>query len=55
MTVNGKNHTKNYLTHDTLMKGANINIKMSQTPNKERGIQNSDFPYSFSNELKTSK
>ena len=51
MTVNGKNHPKNYLTHDALTKGAKINFKMSPQPNKSRGISNSDFPYSFSNEL----
>ena len=51
MTVNGKTHTKNYLTHDVLLKGATINYKMSSTPNKTRGINEIDFPYSFSNEL----
>ncbi|MCD7935770.1 MAG: GH92 family glycosyl hydrolase [Tannerellaceae bacterium] len=51
MQLNGKNYTKNYLTHDVLMKGANIQYRMSATPNEQRGIQDSDFPYSFSNEL----
>ncbi|MBK5722478.1 GH92 family glycosyl hydrolase [Dysgonomonas sp. Marseille-P4677] len=50
MTVNGKTHTKNYLTHDILMKGANINYKMASYPNKTRGIKDIDSPYSFSNE-----
>jgi len=50
MTLNGKKYTKNYLTHDELMKGAKINFKMSSIPNKSRGIDKSDFPYSFSNE-----
>ncbi|RHJ82332.1 GH92 family glycosyl hydrolase [Parabacteroides sp. AM08-6] len=52
MTVNGKNYTKNYLTHEAMMKGATIQCKMSATPNTKRGTQDSDFPYSFSNELK---
>ncbi|KAA6351880.1 hypothetical protein EZS27_000829 [termite gut metagenome] len=52
MTVNGQAYSKNYLTHDTLLKGANIKFNMSLTPNKNRGINNSDFPYSFSNEIK---
>jgi predicted alpha-1,2-mannosidase len=50
MKVNGKAYTKNYLTHDDLMKGATINFTMSAVPNKKRGINKSDFPYSFSNE-----
>ena len=50
MTVNGKVHSKNYLTHDTLLKGANINYRMASTPNITRGINAADYPYSFSNE-----
>jgi len=50
MELNGKKYTKNYLTHDDLMKGAIINFQMSDTPNKKRGVNESDFPYSFSNE-----
>lgn len=50
MKVNGKKYTKNYLTHEELMKGAKIDFKMSPTPNKNRGTDKSDFPYSFSNE-----
>lgn len=52
MTVNGNLRTKNYLNHSELTKGAVINLKMSDQPNKQRGINNADFPYSFSNELK---
>jgi predicted alpha-1,2-mannosidase len=52
MKLNGNTHTKNYFTHEELMKGAKIDIKMSETPNKSRGINKSDFPYSFSNENK---
>lgn len=50
MMVNGKNHPKNYLTHQTLMEGAKINFKMAPQANKNRGTQQSDSPYSFSNE-----
>lgn len=48
--INGKEYTKNYFTHDQLMNGAKIDFSMSATPNKTRGINESDFPYSFSNE-----
>jgi predicted alpha-1,2-mannosidase len=52
MTVNGKPALKNYITQENLTKGAVINFKMSALPNKLRGTRNSDFPYSFSTELK---
>ena len=50
--LNGKPYTKNYFTHQDLMNGAKIVYDMSSTPNKARGIQESDAPYSFSKELK---
>ena len=52
MTVNGKSLTRNYLTHKELMNGAKITMKMSSTPNKQRGVHESDFPYSFSKEVR---
>lgn len=52
MKVNGKSYTRNYLTHEDLMNGAKVNFKMSKTPNKKRGVNKADFPYSFSNEKK---
>ena len=48
MTLNGKTYTKNYLKHADLQNGGEINIRMSETPNKQRGTQKDDFPYSFS-------
>jgi predicted alpha-1,2-mannosidase len=50
MKLNGKKYTKNYLTHDDLMKGTNVSFQMSPLPNKNRGTGQADFPYSFSNE-----
>jgi predicted alpha-1,2-mannosidase len=50
--LNGKTYTKNYVKHLDLMDGARIDIQMSDKPNKTRGTQKSDFPYSFSNEKK---
>ncbi len=52
MTLNGKAYTKNYLTHEDLLKGATISYTMGTTPNKQRGTKVTDFPYSFSSELK---
>ena len=54
-TVNGKEYTKNYLTHRDLLNGATISYKMDAKPNRQRGTKESDFPYSFSNELKKKK
>lgn len=48
MSYNGKNYTKNYLNHFDLLKGARLFFEMSDQPMKERGTQDSDFPYSFS-------
>lgn len=52
MTINGKSYSKNYITHSQLINGLNINYEMSSIPNKKRGINDSDLPYSFTNELK---
>ncbi|WP_242053279.1 GH92 family glycosyl hydrolase [Dysgonomonas sp. GY617] len=52
MTVNGQPYSKNYVTHEQLQNGAVIEYKMSPTPNKQRGIQDNDFPYSFSKDEK---
>ncbi len=52
ITVNGNLRTQNYLNHSELTKGAVIDLKMTDQPNKQRGVNDTDFPYSFSNELK---
>ena len=52
MKVNGKNYTRNYLTHEDLLRGMTINCTMSDTPNKKRGTEEKDAPYSFSKEIK---
>ena len=51
MKVNGKNYTKNYFTHGDLMNGAKIDVKMSATPNTQRGTAEEDMPYSFTKEM----
>ncbi|HXS54995.1 MAG TPA: GH92 family glycosyl hydrolase [Hanamia sp.] len=48
VNFNGKVYTKNYFNHFDLQKGGTINIRMGQEPNLQRGIQQKDFPYSFS-------
>ena len=48
-SVNGKTHTKNWLSHTELMKGAVIDFTMGPEPNQQRGVKQEDFPYSLSN------
>ena len=48
VTYNGKPYDFNWLSHSALMKGAVIDLGMSATPNKSRGVKEVDFPYSFS-------
>ncbi len=48
LNVNGKASSKNWLSHQELMKGATINFQMSAKPNKQRGTTDADAPYSFS-------
>lgn len=50
VTLNGKPYSKNWLSHDDLMKGATINFGMSAKPDKKRGTKKEDFPFSLSNE-----
>ena len=44
MTLNGKEYTKNYLTHQDLLNGASISFKMDANPNQQRGTKETDFP-----------
>jgi predicted alpha-1,2-mannosidase len=50
ITYNGKPYDLTWLSHTALQNGAVIDIRMSATPNKQRGIKNADVPYSLSNE-----
>lgn len=55
LSINGTSSTKNFFTHDQLMQGGNIHYVMGSTPNKQRGISDSDAPYSFTKELAGTK
>lgn len=50
--LGGKSYSKNYFTHDDIMKGGKIEFRMGDKPNTSRGTDEADFPYSFSNETK---
>lgn len=48
LKVNGVEYTKNYVTHSMLFDGGKLLFDMDNKPNKQRGITDSDAPYSFS-------
>ncbi len=50
LSWNGKAYNRNYIRYADLIKGANLEFKMSAEPNKNRGTKKEDAPYSFSNE-----
>ncbi|PUB33582.1 putative alpha-1,2-mannosidase [Elizabethkingia sp. YR214] len=50
LRVNNQPYSKNWLNHQELLKGAVLNFDMKAQPNKERGSQEKDFPYSMSTE-----
>lgn len=45
--LNGKKHTRNYLTHKELTRGAKISFTMSRTAVTDRGTAPDDRPYSY--------
>lgn len=50
LKYNGKDYSKNWLSHSDLIKGSTLDFDMSSVPNKKRGIADADFPYSMSTE-----
>ena len=48
--LNGNIWDKNFISHETLLQGGELNFTMDSTPNKKRGISKESFPYSMSNE-----
>lgn len=48
LRADGKKVENTYLTHDQLMKGVDLQFKMSDTPNTKRGVKQKYAPYSFS-------
>ena len=45
---NGAPYSPTYFEHQEMVKGGNIRFDMSATPNKQRGTDTADAPYSFS-------
>ena len=55
MTLNGTDYTKNYINYEDLLKGSTIHFQMTDKPNTQRGTLDTDFPYSYTNEVNASK
>ena len=47
-TLNGTPFSKSYLTHSEILEGGTLTFRMSNTPNKERGSNQEDLPFSMS-------
>lgn len=48
ITVNGNEHNFNWFSHKTITDGCTINFDMTVSPNKQRGTEESSYPFSFS-------
>lgn len=46
--LNGKEYTKNYITYKDIANGGHLTLEMSDQPNKHRGINETDKPFSLS-------
>jgi predicted alpha-1,2-mannosidase len=55
LTVNGQDYSRNWLSHSELVKGATLNFDMAPQPNKARGTQPGDAPFSMSKVEKSRK
>ncbi|MNL37364.1 Glycosyl hydrolase family 92 [compost metagenome] len=45
---NGKVYTRNWLSHSGLQQGGVLDFEMSAVPNKKRGVDPADYPFSLS-------
>src|SRR5690606_13400940 len=52
LSLRRKASTNTRIRHEVLQNGATLQFKMTDKPNKKRGIHESDFPYSFSTDNK---
>lgn len=52
LQLNGKVYTKNWISHDDIIKGGSLMFDMKAEPNKQRGSSEDAFPYSYSKDEK---
>lgn len=48
--LNGSQDDKNWISHFDILKGGTLGFKMGPAPNKNRGVAEAAFPYSFSDD-----
>ncbi|MCG6188308.1 GH92 family glycosyl hydrolase [Maribellus maritimus] len=48
--LNGEVWNKNYITHELLQNGGELDFNMASSPNKNRGAGKESYPYSMTNE-----
>jgi predicted alpha-1,2-mannosidase len=46
--LNGQGYSKNWIGHSTIVKGGTFELTMGAAPNKGKGVNAEDYPYSFS-------
>ena len=46
--LNGKEHKKNWISHEDIINGGSFNFIMNNIPNKKRGTTEESFPFSLS-------
>ncbi len=54
-TLNGKSYTHNFIRYQDIINGGVIKFEMGEQPDKTRGTNDADFPYSVSGNLKIKK
>ncbi|WP_298715052.1 glycoside hydrolase domain-containing protein, partial [uncultured Chitinophaga sp.] len=47
ITLNGKPHNTNWISHSAIQQGGVMKVTMGANPNKQRGTNESAYPYSF--------
>lgn len=50
--LNSKPYTRNFINHSEFTKGGVLELQMTDTPNRQRGIQAEDFPFSMTPAVK---
>ncbi len=50
--LNGNKISRNWIAHDEINEGGKLYFRLNNRPNKKRGTEARDFPYSLTNELK---
>jgi predicted alpha-1,2-mannosidase len=53
--LNGKPWSKNWIAHSVMMHGGELRLTMGSAPNKQKGVNAEDFPYSFSTDKEAPK